>query len=85
MSKIMPFMLGLFLFLALVSFFLGVSFDFRDYFENLSNLPDKPDLPKFDGDGLDIIKDIGKAIIYPFEFIIYVGKAVYVISGGLQV
>ena len=99
MSKVLTFGLVVVLLLSLLCFFTASTFNVKAYANNLDNLPEKPPLPDwskvtFAFDGVETIKDglnalgafftfVGDVLAYPFQFISYITKTVFIISNGM--
>ncbi len=69
------------IFLALISYVFGTSLTFESYLKRYNDLPSMPDIPDFQGDGVDILKDIYSLIIYPFSFSIWLGQVACTLLG----
>lgn len=99
MSKVLTFGLVVVLLLSLLCCFTATTFNLKAYANNLDNLPSKPELPDWSKvsisfESVETIRDafsalgsffvfIGDAISYPFEFIGYIGKTIYILSNGM--
>lgn len=99
MTKAVVFGVTLVLLLSLLCYFTATSFNLRVYLNNLDNVPSKPTLPDwskvtFAFDSVETIKDglkalntffvfVGDCLAYPFQFIGYITKTVFVLSNGM--
>jgi|GEM_PF-5811645 len=99
MSKAIVVCITLVLLLSLLCYFTATSFNLRAYLDNLDNVPSKPALPDwskvtyaFDnitaiGDAMTALKSffvfIGDCLAYPFKYIAYLTKTVFVLSNGM--
>lgn len=99
MSKVLTFLLVFVLGISLLCFFTGSTFNLMAYANNLDNLPTKPSLPDWSlvsisFDNVETIKDafvalrtffvfVGDALAYPFKYIAYLGKTVFILSNGM--
>lgn len=99
MSKAVTFCIAFVFFMSLLCYFTNTTFNMKAYANNLNNLPAKPKLPDWSEvsisfENVDGIKDafsalgsfftfIGDALSYPFQYIAYIAKTVYVLSNGM--
>mgnify|MGYP006982716793 CR=1 FL=1 len=99
MSKILTFLLVVVLLLALLCSFTGATFNLKAYADNLDDLPQKPALPDWSNvvlsfdkattiqTGLQALGGFFEFVIdclaYPFQFIGYIVKTVFVLSNGM--
>lgn len=101
MSKVLSGALVLILLVALLCYFTNTSFNLKAYADNLDNLPNKPTLPNFEYvngsfSNVESIGDFASAVggffsflfdcvAYPFEWIVYIVKVVFVLTNGMIV
>lgn len=99
MSKAIVVCITLVLLLSLLCYFTATSFNLRAYLDNLDNVPSKPALPDWSkvtyafgnittiGDAMTALKSffvfIGDCLAYPFKYIAYLTKIVFVLSNGM--
>lgn len=99
MSKAIVVCITLVLLFSLLCYFTATSFNLRAYLDNLDNVPSKPALPDwskvtyaFDnintiGDSMAALRSffvfIGDCLAYPFRYIAYLTKTVFVLSNGM--